>query len=259
MRYVAMGDSFTEGVGDHNRHLPNGVRGWADRVAEGLAAHQPGWEYANLAIRSKRLRHIIAEQLQPALAMKPDVVTLYAGGNDVMDLGSRVPQMLAELEILVASLRGAGIRVLLFTGFDVEVSALLTPLKRKNHAFNAGVRDLARRYGADLVDYAHFTAYKNPRLWGDDRLHMSKAGHKYLAARVLEILEVPHGIEIKSKPPSPQLLWRQRGMEQVKWWREWVLPMFARKLQGRTLGDDLTPRWPEPVRVPRKKGLKKLL
>ncbi len=91
MRYVALGDLFTEGVGDPSGHLPNGVRGWADRVAEGLARHEPGWEYANLAIRSKRLRHIAAEQLVPALALKPTLVTLYAGGNDIMDFGTRGP------------------------------------------------------------------------------------------------------------------------------------------------------------------------
>ena len=59
-------------------------------MAEGLARDQPGWEYANLAIRSKRLRHIIAEQLEPALAMEPTLITLYAGGNDVMDFGTRI-------------------------------------------------------------------------------------------------------------------------------------------------------------------------
>ena len=34
VRYVAMGDSFTEGVGDVDTDRPNQVRGWADRVAE---------------------------------------------------------------------------------------------------------------------------------------------------------------------------------------------------------------------------------
>ena len=86
--FVALGDSFTEGVGDRDQRLPNGVRGWADRVAEKLAKAEPGWEYANLAIRSKRLRHVIGEQLEPALAMEPTLVTLYAGGNDILDFGT---------------------------------------------------------------------------------------------------------------------------------------------------------------------------
>ncbi|MCU6481827.1 SGNH/GDSL hydrolase family protein [Arthrobacter sp. A2-55] len=257
-RYVALGDSFTEGVGDTSRHLPNGVRGWADRVAEGLARHEPGWEYANLAIRSKRLRHIIAEQLGPAVAMEPTLVTLYAGGNDIMDVGTRVPDILADYEFLVGRLAATGARLVLFTGYDVEVSAVLSPLRRKNHQYNDGVRQIAARHGADVVDYAEFGAYRDPRMWCVDRLHMSKAGHKYLAARVLEVLEVPHAITLKEKAEGPAPSWQDWGRDQWRWIRDWVLPMFARKLRGVTLGDTLTPRWPEPVRVPPRKGLKKL-
>ena len=104
--FVALGDSFTEGVGDRDERLPNGVRGWADRVAEKLAKAEPGWKYANLAIRSKRLRHIISEQLEPALAMRPTLVTLYAGGNDILDLGTDMAALMDDYENLVASLAG---------------------------------------------------------------------------------------------------------------------------------------------------------
>ncbi|POH73614.1 SGNH/GDSL hydrolase family protein [Arthrobacter glacialis] len=257
-RYVALGDSFTEGVGDASVHLPNGVRGWADRVAEALAREMPGWEYANLAIRSKRLRHIIAEQLEPAVAMEPTLITLYAGGNDVMDVGTRVADILGRYEDLVAELARTGATLLLFTGYDVEVSPLLGPLRRKNHAYNDGVRRIAAKHGAVLVDYAELGAYANPRMWGPDRLHMSKAGHKYLAAQVLDALGVSHGIVHKHGRRAPRGV-RQRTSEQYLWVTDWVLPMFGRKLRGTTLGDTLNPRWPEPVRVPPKKGLKKLV
>lgn len=50
-RYVAIGDSQTEGVGDGDDRV--GLRGWADRLAERLAAANPGLEYANLAVRGR--------------------------------------------------------------------------------------------------------------------------------------------------------------------------------------------------------------
>ncbi|QXQ11942.1 SGNH/GDSL hydrolase family protein [Paeniglutamicibacter sp. Y32M11] len=256
-RYVALGDSFTEGVGDFSKRRPNGVRGWADRVAETLASDSPGWEYANLAIRSKRLRHIIAEQLEPAIKMEPTLITLYAGGNDVMDFGTKIADILAEYEFMVQRLAETGATLVLFTGYDVEVSPILGPLRRKNHAYNDGVRLIAAKYGAILVDYANFSAYATSRMWGPDRLHMSKAGHKYLAARVLDVLAVPHGITHKNKRTA-ELSVRQRAKEHRVWITEWVLPLFGRKLRGTTLGDALSPRWPEPVRVPPRKGLKKL-
>jgi lysophospholipase L1-like esterase len=256
--FVALGDSFTEGVGDRDERLPNGVRGWADRVAEKLAKAQPGWKYANLAIRSKRLRHIIDEQLEPALRMQPTLITLYAGGNDILDLKTDMPALMADYEQFVARLAGTGATLVLFTGFDVKVSALLEPLKKRNAYYNRRVREIARKYGAVLVDYWCLDAFHDRRMWDSDRLHMSKAGHKYLAGQVLDQLGVPHKIKRKDWEPAPRLGLREWERRQRRWVHDWVLPLFGRKLRGVTLGDTLRPRWPEPVKVPRKGGLKKL-
>lgn len=254
-----MGDSFTEGVGDPSAVLPNGVRGWADRVAEKLAKAEPGWEYANLAVRSKRLRHIIEEQLQPALAMQPSLITLYAGGNDILDFGTDMDALLNDYELLVARLAETGATLVLFTGFDVKVSAVLEPFRKRNTIYNQRVRDIAQKYGAVLVDYWCFDAYHDPRMWAPDRLHMSKAGHTYLAARVLDQLNVPHKISLKEWDPPTRMSLREWERRQRRWLNDWVLPLFGRKLRGVTLGDSLSPRWPEPVLVPKKGGLRKLM
>jgi lysophospholipase L1-like esterase len=257
--FVALGDSFTEGVGDRNSKLPNGVRGWADRVAEKLAKAEPGWHYANLAIRSKRLRHIVDEQLEQALAMEPTLITLYAGGNDILDFGTDMDQLLAQYEELVARLAATGATLVLFTGFDVKVSAMLEPLKKRNTLYNRRVRELAATYGAVLVDYWCFEAFHDRRMWDTDRLHMSKAGHKYLASQVLDHLGVPHKISLKEWEPPARVTLRDWARRQRRWVNDWVLPLFGRKLRGITLGDNLSPRWPQPVKVPRKRGLKKLM
>jgi lysophospholipase L1-like esterase len=258
-RYIALGDSFTEGVGDPNKHLPNGVRGWADRVAEQLAKAEPGCDYANLAVRSKRLRHIVADQLQRALSMEPTLVSLYAGGNDIMDFGTDVATLLHQYEHrLVAPLAASGARLLLFTGYDVQVSLVLRLLGSRNHVYNDGVRRIARRYGATLVDYWSFDAYQDPRMWAPDRLHLSKAGHKYLAARVLEVLDVPHSITSKPWETIVPRTLREWEREQRRWMLDWVLPLAVRKVRRVTLGDTLQPRWPTPVPVPPRGGLRKL-
>ena len=75
-RYLALGDSFTEGVGDPDPGRPNAVRGWADRVAEQLCAAGADWGYANLAIRGKKIRQVVAEQVPAALELRPTLVTL---------------------------------------------------------------------------------------------------------------------------------------------------------------------------------------
>ncbi|WP_442880308.1 SGNH/GDSL hydrolase family protein [Arthrobacter sp. S2(2024)] len=257
-RFVALGDSFTEGVGDRNEALPNGVRGWADRVAEKLAKAEPGWEYANLAVRSKRLRHIVDEQLDRALAMEPTLITLYAGGNDILDFGTDMDILMAEYERLVARLASTGATLVLFTGYDVKVSAVLEPFKKRNALYNERVREMAAKYGAVLVDYWCLDAYHDRRMWASDRLHMSKAGHKYMASQVLDHLGVPHKFSPKDWEPPQRLKLRDWERRQRRWVNDWVLPLFGRKLRGVTLGDALGPRWPEPVKVPRKAGLRKL-
>src|SRR5579863_1947487 len=104
--FVAIGDSFTEGLNDA---LPGGgYRGWADRAAGWLAGEYPGLRYANLAVRGKLLRQIVAEQVPAAAAMSPGLISIAGGGNDLLRPGAD-PDTLAELlDVAVARLRGLG-------------------------------------------------------------------------------------------------------------------------------------------------------
>lgn len=248
-RFVALGDSFTEGVGDWEPRLPNGVRGWADRVAKQLSRQDPDWEYANLAIRSKRLHQIIEDQLEPAIAMKPTLVSLYAGGNDILEFRKDLDGLMDQYEALVARLAETGAQLLLFTGYDVQLHPMLEPMKRRNWRYNEAVRRIARKYDALLVDFWCFDAYHDPRMWDADRLHMSKAGHKYMAAQVLRVLGVDHKIKLKPfEPWDTKRTVRQWAAMEREWMREWVLPMFGRRIRGITLGDTLSPRWPVPIK-----------
>ena len=81
--FVALGDSFTEGLSDP-RPDGSGLRGWADRFAEQLAEVRPGLAYANLAVRGKLLREVAEQQVPRAIAMRADLVSVAAGGNDLL-------------------------------------------------------------------------------------------------------------------------------------------------------------------------------
>ena len=87
-RYVAIGDSFTEGIGDPEPRSPGGHRGWADRVAEVLSEQTEDFAYANLAVRGRLLQQILDEQVEPALELHPDLITVSMGGNDVIRPGT---------------------------------------------------------------------------------------------------------------------------------------------------------------------------
>lgn len=255
-RFVALGDSFTEGVGDPDDDYPNGVRGWADRVAKQLGKADPAWEYANLAIRSRRLDDIVEEQVDRALAMSPTLVSFFAGGNDILRVRSDVGDVLRRYEEAVARLAASGARLLLFTSYDVRVSPLLEPLRPRNNAFNRTIRRLADEHDAVLVDHWAMSRFEDPRMWNGDRLHMSRHGHRFLAAKVLATLRIDHTLRPKRFDPlDPPTLRQALGRERI-WLSEWITPLIARKLRGITLGDELQPKWPVPIHP--SEGMKKL-
>ncbi|WP_279403059.1 SGNH/GDSL hydrolase family protein, partial [Arthrobacter sp. JCM 19049] len=84
---MALGDSFTEGIGDPDENNPGRHRGWADRLAEQLSSSVEDFAYANLAIRGRLIAQIVEEQIDPAIALKPDLISICAGGNDVLRPG----------------------------------------------------------------------------------------------------------------------------------------------------------------------------
>lgn len=252
-----MGDSFTEGVGDWDRRLPNGVRGWADRVAKQLSKADPSWRYANLAIRSRRLDRIMDEQIDAAIALNPDIISFYAGGNDILEVRQDMDRFLDRYEAAVDRLAASGAQILLFTGFDIPVHPALVPFKRRNWKFNDRVRKLARKHPdiVTLVDYWAWDIYHDQRLWDIDKLHMNRAGHRYMAIRILELLGAQHQLEFQPLEDAQRLGPLQLVQRDIEWMRQWVLPMFGRRLRGITLGDSLKPRWETPIYPA--KGMKK--
>ena len=142
-RYVALGDSFTEGVGDDDPDRPNGVRGWADRVAEQLGAADPSFGYANLAIRGRKLRQIMAEQVDAAVELKPTLVTIYAGANDILRPRIDIDGLLAEYDAGIRKLKATGATVVMFTGFDARGSKVFGTMRGRTAIYNELVRGIA--------------------------------------------------------------------------------------------------------------------
>jgi lysophospholipase L1-like esterase len=247
-RFVAIGDSFTEGVGDWDDRYPNGVRGWADRVAKQLAKHDPDTTYANLALRSRTLDDVVGGQLERALDLEPTLVSFFAGGNDLLQLRSDVGDLLDRYEWAVSRLAASGARLLLFTSYDLRLSPLLEPLRLRNNQFNRRVRQVALDHDALLVDHWAMRAYTHPRMWEPDRLHMSRHGHRYLAASVLRALRVDHTITVRDLGHQAPRTWRETFAAERDWWQDWVRPMLDRRRRNEPLGAELTAKWPEPIR-----------
>ena len=188
--YVAVGDSFTEGVGDPD---PAGDRclGWADRFAVYLDAHRPGLRYANLAIRGKLAGEVLAEQVPATVAMRPDLVSLAAGGNDLLRPRTDPDDVAATFETAVSRLTAAGAAVLVFTGFDPKAFPVLRLIRGKSAVLTMHVRDIAARYGCLVADIWQMRILTDRRLWAPDRLHLTPDGHRRVALLACEATGIP--------------------------------------------------------------------
>lgn len=244
-RYVALGDSFTEGVGDWDERCPNGVRGWADRVAEQLILADPSWGYANLAIRGRKMRQIMAEQVDAALALSPTLVTIYAGANDILRPTIDLDDLLAEYDAGIARLRGSGAAVVLFTGFDSSKSAVFGKTRGRTAIYNELVREIADRHDTEIVDYWRMREFQNWGYWDVDRMHMAASGHTLMAARVLEVLKSAHSIELPELEARPSLSRVAQLRTDALWARDYLGPWVGRRLRGQSSGDTVTAKYPQ--------------
>ncbi|MEV4988673.1 SGNH/GDSL hydrolase family protein [Pseudarthrobacter sp. LMD1-1-1.1] len=248
-RFVALGDSFTEGVGDDDPARPNGVRGWADRVAEQLCAADPDFGYANLAIRGRKLRQILAEQVDAAVELNPTLVSIYAGANDILRPRVDIDDLLVEYNDAVAKLAATGAIVVMFTGFDARGSKVFGTMRGRTAIYNELVRGIAGDHGALLVDYWRFSEYYDWGMWAHDRMHMSAAGHANMAKRVLEVLKYDHSIDVPPMTPVPELSGADAIRANAQWFREYAAPWVVRRVTGKSSGDNLQAKYPQLTRL----------
>jgi lysophospholipase L1-like esterase len=247
-RYVAIGDSFTEGVGDPDPTRPNGLRGWADRTAEALGrdalSSGAAFGYANLAIRGRKLPGILDEQLEPALALEPDLVTVYAGANDILRPKVDIDGIVERYDAALGRIAATGTRLVVFTAFDPGGSAIYRPLRGRFALYNELVRTSARAHGATVVDFWTMREYRDWRYWDPDRMHLGPAGHQRMAIEVLDTLGVRHDLEPLPLVDHPTLSRAEQRRENLTWVREMAIPWVHRRLTGRSSGDGLDPKRP---------------
>ncbi|MFZ3493379.1 SGNH/GDSL hydrolase family protein [Streptomyces sp. 5.8] len=270
--YAALGDSFTEGVGDPGPG--DTFLGWADRLAvlladrreerheelgnpgdsgtsggpggSGADAGSGGFRYANLAVRGRLLDQIVAEQVPRAKELAPDLVTFCAGGNDIIRPGSDPDDVAERYEAAVRDLTGSVGLVVITTGFDTRDVPVLKHMRGKIATFSAHVRSIADRYECPVLDLWSLKSVQDRRAWDDDRLHLSPEGHTRVALRAAQVL----GLDTPADPDQPWPPMRPRGSvdttrDNIHWAREHLVPWIGRRLRGESSGDHVEAKRPD--------------
>ncbi|WP_372419842.1 SGNH/GDSL hydrolase family protein [Actinotalea solisilvae] len=283
-RYVALGDSFTEGLWDVPGGAPPATttavdpalacRGWADLLAvhlaeraadggrgadgrdaagDGAVALAEPLLYANLAIRGRLLGPILREQVPAALELRPDLVSLVGGGNDMLRPAVDPDALAASLEAAVVRLRAAGADVLLATGMDAKDSPVVRRTRARVGVFNAHVWSIARRHGAAVMDVWGMRSLRDWRMWAPDRIHLTTEGHRRVAQAALVALGLEPDDAAWDDPltPLPPLPRAAQLQQDAQWFREHAYPWATRRLRGRSSGDARRPKRPELTPVER--------
>ena len=251
-RYVAIGDSTVEGLDDPDGR--GGYRGWANRLAERIARDQGGLLYANLAVRGRKSREVLEEQLEPALAMKPDLAIVVSGTNDILRPRFDAEKTARAIETMQRAFIDIGATVVSFTLPDLTpVMPLAWPLRGRIRRFAAELVAAGQRSGALVIDFTAHPVASDPRLWSADRLHANSLGHARIAEALAEVLSLPHaGSEWAEKLPIPPARGASGALTaEVRWGRHYLLPWLWRHARGRSSGDGGRAKRPrlEPVPV----------
>ncbi len=251
-RFVALGDSQTEGLNDGDDSV--GVRGWADRFAERLAATtSPGLTYANLAVRGCRARHVHEEQLPAALALEPDLASVVVGMNDLLRHDYDLASTVRQVESTFAALRATGCRVLTTNFPDVSLMLpVMGWLRSREVELNDRLGEAAARHDVEVLDLFGIRLSADPAMWSHDRIHGSTLGHQRIAAGMCALLGLP-GSDHSWVEPTGAGTGRLHLVRRDAWWlATFMVPFLTRQLRGRGPMADRSAKRPQllPVIVP---------
>ncbi len=262
LRYVAVGDSFSEGMSDPDPAAPGSFRGWADRLAGHLAADadtadagdagDAGFEYANLAVRGRLLHDIVTRQLDGALALGPDLVSIVGGGNDILRPRADIDALADSLDAAVGRIRATGADVLMATPTDPRGAPIVQRTHGRVGVYIAHIHTIARRHGAHVLDLWGLVALQDWRMWADDRIHLTPEGHRRVARAAHATL---HGHAEDADwatplPPVGPVTRLDRARADARWAREYVAPWVQRRLRGESSGDGRGPKRPALAPLP---------
>jgi phosphatidylinositol alpha 1,6-mannosyltransferase len=249
--YIALGDSLTEGLGDFDFEVSRFGCGWADRLSELMArsAHEAGesFKFANLALRGSSMLQILTAQLEDALKLNPDVVTIMAGANDFMRSKKTHPHLRALLRGAIERLHNQGCHVILANTVNPVHLAVFRPLAKKSRTMSDLIESVAAEYQVPVLNVFEIKDFKNRQMWCEDLVHFSGYGHIRIANKAASLLGIDHGFEeldINEMQGPPQ------GVKATgRWLVRDVAPFFIRRIKGITSGNGLEPKHEKYVKL----------
>ena len=252
-RFIALGDSFTEGMQDEK--VNEQYRGWADRVADALATQVPNFTYLNLAVRGKLVGQVIDDQIPAALPWidgPSTLVSFHAGANDLLRPSYDPNVVLPRYQEAIKVLAATGCQLMLFTAIErVAKSGKMQEIwEQRFSAFNKNVRQMAEQYNGIVIEATNDPDIASRRFLDKDRLHLNPAGHRRVAQGVLQKIGGPHDPNWRTDlPPLPRRSFLAKVYDDVRWFVTFLIPWMSRRIRGVSSGDGRSPKHSEPIQL----------
>jgi len=240
--YVALGDSLTEGLGDTAFDDDREGKGWADRLATLLACEAANanhnFDFANLGLRGSSSLAILTAQLEAALELKPDLVTIMTGANDLVRLPFRRKMIEHLLRGAIARLYEIGAHVVLVNTVRPTHMRMARPMITRSETMSALIEKVAAEFGTPVVDVHSMQEFGRLDYWAGDLVHFSHRGHVAITNRVADVL----ALELRDRTEIEPGRVRMSASEFCGWFMRDVLPFWTRRLRGVTAGTFLEPK-----------------
>jgi lysophospholipase L1-like esterase len=245
-RFVAIGDSLTEGLGDERFHWDRQHAGWADRLAailhESSASEGVALRYANLAVRSRKIEQVMTTQLEHALDLKPDLVTVMAGGNNLWNSDVDWVRVSALYRDGISRLRDSGATVLVANSINpVHVRAFSSGRARAERMTEM-IEDVAAEMGCGVIDLFRHELLHDVRAWARDRVHFGVGAHSSVANAAAGVLQLSKRILMPESDVLSDA--RHSARDLAAWMARDVTPYFVRVARGTTAGDGVVAKRP---------------
>ena len=245
--YVALGDSLSEGLGDFAFTERRVHSGWTDRFATLLSreAELQGHEfhYANLAIRGAKIEAIMGHQLDRALLLKPDLVTVMAGQNDIFAKVENLPQLEKILREGIQKLMDAGCKVIVSNTINPIHLVVFRPLAKLAVRMTEMIERVATDMNVPLHDVHRIESLADVSYWAEDMVHFSGPGHIKVANEAAALLNLSYRL---SELDDCEITVPERGLYgTARWVVVHVVPFVWRRIRRVSSGDGLEPKLPE--------------
>ena len=253
-RFIAMGDSFTEGMTDVI--IDGKYRGWADRVADELAKHHPDFTYMNTAVRGKLVGQVKMDQIpmiREHVSGKETLVSFHAGANDVIRPKINPENIYETYRQAIREVASTGCTLMIFTVMEKTAGQSKTSQiwQERFHEFNKVIREVGAEVGAIINEWSIADFMADRRYLAFDRLHLNNEGHSRLAQAVLQKLDYPYDSQwIIPLPPAKKKNILKRAINNFAWFTAFALPWIWRRLRGKSSGDGRKPKYPAPTKWP---------